>query len=69
MIERFVDHSTLGASGTPQVVAIAVALADGHAKIFKNRQPAKKLVDLESTREAAPRAVSLARRGDILTIK
>ena len=69
VIERLVDHRTLGASRAPQIVAVAVALADRHAEIFQHRQPAKQLVDLEGARQPAPRALRLARCGDVLAVE
>ena len=59
MTQRFVDHLTFGAGGAPQIVAVTVALPDGHAEIFKHGEAAKKLVDLESPCKSAPRAVGL----------
>src|SRR5512137_1521047 len=69
MVERLIDHHPLGAGGTPQVVAIAVTLADCHTKIFEHREAAKKLVDLECAREPAARAIRLAQSSDILAVK
>src|SRR5262249_10871318 len=57
--------TTLRAGRAPQVVTVAVAFADGHAEIFKHRQPAEKLVDLKSARETSPRTLGLARCSDV----
>ena len=69
MIERLVDHRALGAGGAPEIVAVAVALADGHAEIFQHRQPAEQLIDLEGARQPAPRPLGLRRFGDVLAIE
>src|SRR5512135_2531718 len=69
MIERLIDDHALGSGRAPQVIAIAITLTDGHAKVFQDREPAEKLVDLEGARESTPRTVSLTQRGDVLAVE
>ena len=64
--DSLVDHFALRAGRAPQVVAMAVAFADGHAEIFNYGQSAEKLVDLESARETSPRTLCLTRCGDVV---
>jgi hypothetical protein len=69
VIERLVDHRSLGAGRTPEIVVLAIAFADGHADVFQNRQPAEELIDLEGARQAAPGADGLAGGGDVVAIE
>ena len=48
---------------------LEIALADCHAQVLKNGEPAEQLVDLEGARETAPRAFRLAHVCDVLAIE
>ena len=59
MLERLIDDGAFARRGPPQAVAGAGALADRQIEIFEHGQAAEKLVDLERTGDAAPRARGL----------
>src|SRR5262245_15127975 len=69
MAESLIDHLASGSGRTPEIVAMTVPLADGHAEIFEYRQAAEKLVDLERPRESPPSACGLAQRSNLLAVE
>src|SRR4030095_9662433 len=69
MAERLIDHLAFRPGRTPEIVAMTVALANGHAQVFEHGQTAEELIDLKSAREAPPRAVGLAKQCNVFAIE
>src|SRR5215475_8379582 len=68
VVESLVNHCAPRACRAPQIIAMAVTLADGHAKIFDHREPAKKLIDLKGARKPTSRALGLARARNVIAV-